>query len=79
MWSRRTFLRTLAGGLAASGIGGLVAATPVSKPYRIAPIPGRTYNPAFLRRCQRMRFATVEAAALGVRDECVEFLIIRDS
>ncbi len=79
MLSRRIFLRTLAGGLVASGIGGVFAATSASKPYRIAPIPGRAYNPAFLRRCQTESFTSPEAAALGIRDECVEFLIIRES
>jgi hypothetical protein len=69
--------------LAAAGIGlGLNYATGFSASsgqgiYRIAPIPGRGYSEGFLRMCRERRFSSASDAMMGVRNEDLEFLIIR--
>jgi len=70
----------LAGAGLAGGLPVLAANLPgFSGPYRIAPLPDRKYSKSFLQRCERSRFSSVEEAVLSIRDEGVEFLVVRDS
>jgi len=46
--------------------------------FRIFPLPGKNYNKGFLKICSERRFHSAEEAIMSVRDEEVEYKIVKD-
>ena len=46
--------------------------------YRIHPLPGKKYNPSFLKFCGRMKFDSVAEAIRRVKDRSLGYLLVTE-
>lgn len=75
--TRREFLRRITATVVLGGGASLLIAATAQGQYRIAPLPGYKYGPGFARICRR-RFNSADEAVLSIRNETVEFLVVRE-